>query len=251
MKPEVPSTENRNQRMLAAIVFTDGVNFSARMSADEEHTLKLIDRDLSLMRTLCTQNEGRVLKSTGDGLLMCFTSAVQAVSCALEIQQSLNQSAAQLPHHDVLVHRIGIHLGDVFFRDGDVMGNGVNIAARLESKAEPGGVCISKTVFDVVKKQLNLTAHYLGELVLKNIEDPIPAYNLQSTDTAIQDIPASATPASATSASATLDMAIGSVVANRYKVIQPLGEGGFGRTYLVADSQRFDEWLVLKEFMPH
>ena len=168
----------KGQRTLAAILFTDAVSFSARMSADEEHTLKLIDRDLNLMANICHQFEGRVLKSTGDGLLMYFASAIQAVACATEIQKSLAEAAANLPQKDVLIHRIGIHLGDVFFSENDVMGNGVNIAARLQSEAEPGGICISQTVYDVVKNNLSLQATFLGARELKNIRDAIPIYQI-------------------------------------------------------------------------
>ncbi len=169
----------RKQRTLAAVVFTDGVNFSARMSVDEEHTLELIRRDLELMQELCEQQyEGHVLKSTGDGLLMYFSSAVQAVSCALEIQKQLAEAAKLLPPSDILSHRIGIHLGDVFITESDVMGNGVNIAARLQAEAAPGTVCISQIVYDVVKTSLSLYATYLGPLTLKNIQEAIPAYQL-------------------------------------------------------------------------
>ncbi len=169
----------KKQRTLAAVVFTDGVNFSARMSVDEEHTLELIRRDLELMQELCEQQfEGHVLKSTGDGLLMYFSSAVQAVSCALEIQKQLAEVAALLPPSDILSHRIGIHLGDVFITESDVMGNGVNIAARLQTEAAPGSVCVSQIVYDVVKTSLSLNATYLGPLILKNIHEAIPAYRL-------------------------------------------------------------------------
>jgi class 3 adenylate cyclase len=170
--------EMRGHRTLAPIVFTDGVNFSAKMSADEEHTLDLVGRDFKLMKKLCQQFEGQVLKNTGDGLLMYFVSAVQAVGCALAIQERIAAVAADLPDRDVLIHRIGIHLGDVFFSETDVMGNGVNIAARLQAEADPGGICISQTVFDVVKSQLTLKATYLGPRELKNIQEAIPIYQL-------------------------------------------------------------------------
>ncbi len=167
-----------HHRVLAAIVFSDAVSFSARMSADEERTLRLIERDLHLMSEICQRCEGRVLKSTGDGLLMYFTSAMQAVACAIEIQKKLAQNAKKLPENDILEHRIGIHLGDVFVRNNDVMGNGVNIAARLQSQAEPGGICLSKTVYDAVKKTLSIEATYLGPRELKNISDAFPVYQI-------------------------------------------------------------------------
>lgn len=168
----------RGQRVLAAIVFTDGVSFSARMAVDEENTLRILQRDLELMARLCQEREGQVLKTTGDGLMMYFTSAVQAVECAVEIQQAIAQAASDLPPQDVMAHRIGIHLGDVFFSETDVMGSGVNIAARLQTKADPGGICISQTVYDVVKNQLDLKTTYLGPQELKNIRDPIPVYQI-------------------------------------------------------------------------
>ncbi|UIE38696.1 nSTAND1 domain-containing NTPase [Leptodesmis sichuanensis] len=182
----------RGQRMLAAIVFTDGVGFSTRMAADEENTLKLIQRDLQTMMELCQQFEGQVLKTTGDGLLMAFTSAVQAVECAVAIQRAIADMVAQFPPQDTLAHRIGIHLGDVFFSENDVMGNGVNIAARLQTKAEPGGICISQMVYDLVKNQLDLKATYLGPQQLKNIQEPVPAYQILVA-------PASETPTALTS----------------------------------------------------
>ncbi|NEO86549.1 MAG: hypothetical protein F6J87_20170, partial [Spirulina sp. SIO3F2] len=166
------------QRTLAAIVFTDAVSFSARMSENEELTLRLIGRDLTLMSNLCEQFQGRVLKSTGDGLLICFASAVQAVNCAVQIQQTLAQQSQALPPEEILQHRIGIHLGDVFFSDADVMGNGVNIAARLQSEAESGGICISQSVYDVVSKTITLQTVYLGERSLKNIREAIPIYQV-------------------------------------------------------------------------
>ncbi|MGA7935590.1 MAG: adenylate/guanylate cyclase domain-containing protein, partial [Kovacikia sp.] len=168
----------KGQRVLAAIVFTDVVNFSAHMGANEERTLYLMQRDTRVMADLCQQFEGQVLKTTGDGLLMYFTSAVQAVECAIGIQGAIAEAATDLTPQDVLAHRIGIHLGDVFFSETDVMGSGVNIAARLQNKADPGGICISQTVYDVVKNQLELKATYLGPQELKNIRDPVPAYQI-------------------------------------------------------------------------
>ena len=178
MENDLLTSELRGQRTLATVVFTDCVGFSARMSVDEDHTLDLIRRDLKYMKQLCGQYEGRVLKSTGDGLLMCFTSAVKAVECAIEIQKSLTERAVQLPPEDALEHRIGIHLADMFITETDVMGNGVNIAARLQTEAEPGGICISQTVFDVIKASLHVESDYLGPRELKNIREVVPVYRI-------------------------------------------------------------------------
>ena len=167
------------QRTLAAIVFTDVVGFSARMQIDEVATVKLLQRDFAEMRRLCAEHEGAVLKTTGDGLLLTFTSAVQAVACALAMQRQFAAEArAGGGADDPLKHRIGIHLGDVLVQDKDVMGDGVNIAARLQAEAEPGGICISQTVYDVVKNKVQMQAVNLGPRDLKNIAQAMPVYHL-------------------------------------------------------------------------
>lgn len=172
------STVLSGQRTLAAIVFTDVVNFSGLVQQNEEHALRLVQRDLDGIRAIALRNEGQVLKSTGDGLLIFFNSAVQAVSCSLEIQRWLAAEATRLAPGDALQHRIGIHLGDVFVSESDVMGDGVNIAARLQTEAEPGGICISQTVYDVVKNQLGIKTTYLGPRDLKNIRQAVPVYRI-------------------------------------------------------------------------
>ncbi|EKV03867.1 family 3 adenylate cyclase [Leptolyngbya sp. PCC 7375] len=174
MEGAQPSLQTQ-QRVLAAIVVTDAVGFSAQMSSDEERALAIINRDLKQIAGLCNVFKGQVLKSTGDGLLMCFFSAAQAVACALNIQKKLRGDSKR----DSFDHRIGIHLGDVYINNSDVMGNGVNIAARLESFAAPGEICVSQVVYDVVKSRLDLDATFLGPLNLKNIQESVPAYQLR------------------------------------------------------------------------
>jgi serine/threonine protein kinase/class 3 adenylate cyclase len=244
----IPLLTHRGHRALAAIVITDSVGFSARMSSDEEHTLNLIQRDLQTMRQICQNTEGQVLKSTGDGLLMYFVSAVQAVACAMEIQTTLANQADQLPPEDVLIHRVGIHLGDVFFSETDVMGNGVNIAARLQTEAKPGGICISQTVYDVVKDRLAMEAIYAGPLKLKNIQQPVPAYQIlparHSDNYSTSDT--SSNPLDFVTEETLLD----AIIDDRYQIHRVLGRGGFGRTYLASDVQRFGDLCVLKEFVP-
>ncbi|MGF1521964.1 MAG: protein kinase [Leptolyngbyaceae cyanobacterium] len=260
--------EQRGRRTLAAIVLTDAVGFSARMSVEEENTLSLIHRDLKLFETICQQFEGRVIKSTGDGLLMYFVSAVQAVNCSLEIQRQLVKEHEIQKIRNPLQHRIGVHLGDVFFKNSDVMGNGVNIAARLQTEAYPGGICISQIVYDVVKSRLDLNVTYVGSLQLKNIRHPQPAYHLHphgdqpparaaqpesSLDEseiheAITQREPDQGPAPASAPRDCLEP--GSKVGGRYRIQRVLGQGGFGRSYLVEDTQRFGEDCVLKEFFP-
>ncbi len=179
MSPESPAPGRApSQRTLAAIVFTDVVSFSARMHTDEVGTLKLLQRDFAEMRRLCAEHEGEVLKTTGDGLLLTFTSAVQAVACALAMQRQFAAEAKDPTAGTLLQHRIGIHLGDVLVQDKDVMGDGVNIASRIQSEAEPGGICISQTVYDVVKNKLQMQVVSLGARDLKNIAQAMPVYRL-------------------------------------------------------------------------
>lgn len=173
-----PIPPGPGQRSLAAIVFTDVVSFSARMQADEETTLRLLKRDFDAMREICVQHHGSVLKTTGDGLLLYFSSAVQAVACALAMQRAFAEHLKIRPAAESLTHRLGIHLGDVFVNEQDVMGDGVNIAARLQAEAEPGGICISQTVYDVVRNKLALHVTRLGPRELKNITQAIPIYKL-------------------------------------------------------------------------
>ncbi len=181
MEDEILTADLKGQRTLATVVFTDCVGFSARMSVDEEHTLDLIRRDLALMTRICGQFEGRVLKTTGDGLLLYFSSAVKAVECAIAIQQAIGATAIILPPKDYLMHRIGIHLADMYITETDVMGNGVNIAARLQTEADPGGICISQTVYEVAKHGLQFDTQYLGPRELKNIREVVPAYKILLT----------------------------------------------------------------------
>ena len=168
----------QEQRLLAAIVFTDVAGFSARVQSEESATLTLVERDFAVMRALCTELGGSVLKSTGDGLLILFTSAVHAVDWALQIQRRFAAQAKTLPPEEVLRHRVGVHVGDVFVTAADVMGDGVNIAARLQSQAPAGGICISQSVYDMVKNKMKLDVVRLEPRKLKNISDVVQMYHL-------------------------------------------------------------------------
>ena len=158
------------QRTLAAIVFSDAVNFSARMTHDEPGALKAVRRDLAMMSEVCARYDGRVVKNTGDGLMMLFASAVQAVHCAIEIQRVIAEAARIQPDAESFAHRIGVHLGDVVLTADDALGDGVNVAARLQEHAEPGGVCMSQTVFEVVRSSLAVAVESPRKLQLKNVE---------------------------------------------------------------------------------
>ncbi|KPQ37712.1 MAG: Adenylate cyclase, family 3 (some proteins containing HAMP domain) [Phormidesmis priestleyi Ana] len=166
------------QRTLAAIVVTDAVGFSRHMSQDEDRALAMINRDLQLISELCEFFEGQILKTVGDGVLMYFVSAVQAAACAVEMQKTFAGFASIGRVSEHFTHRVGVHLGDIFFNQQDMMGTGVNIAARLEAEAKPGAICMSQVVYDVVKSRLELDAVYAGELSLKNIDEAVAAYHV-------------------------------------------------------------------------
>ncbi|MEL6551923.1 MAG: adenylate/guanylate cyclase domain-containing protein [Cyanobacteria bacterium J06621_11] len=166
------------QRTLAAIVVTDAVGFSKRMSQDEDKALNMINRDIQVISELCEFFEGKILKTVGDGVLMYFISAVQAAACAVEMQKTFIGLAHSDQAEEHFKHRVGVHLGDIFFNQNDMMGTGVNIAARLESEAKAGAICMSQVVYDVVKSRLDLDADYIGELSLKNISEAVAAYNV-------------------------------------------------------------------------
>jgi class 3 adenylate cyclase/tetratricopeptide (TPR) repeat protein len=169
---EDPSTNSPiENRRLTAIVFTDVAGFSARVQQDEIGTLVLVRTDFARMSAIAAQHNGEVLNSMGDGLLLCFESVVQAVACALQIQKEFS---ARQP--DALQHRIGIHLGDVFRSGGDVTGDGVNLASRLQTKALPGTVCLSQSVYDAVKGKLPMQVEPLGKKQFKNIAEPISVF---------------------------------------------------------------------------
>src|SRR6187399_3000405 len=168
-------------RKIAAILVSDVVGYSRLASADEDRTLarlRALRSDL-IDPTIAIHN-GRVVKRTGDGALVEFRSVVDAVRCAIEIQNAMAERNAGVPENRRIVFRIGVHLGDVVEEaDGDLMGDGVNIASRLEGVAEPGAVCLSEDAYRQVRARLDLAVSDLGETQLKNIAEPIRVYSLQ------------------------------------------------------------------------
>src|ERR1700721_1886538 len=164
-----PMTEKRK---LAAILAADVVGFSRLTGADEDRTLarlRALRSDL-IDPTIAVHN-GRGVKRTGDGSIVEFRSVVDAVRCAIEVQNAMVERNAGLPEYRRIVFRVGVHLGDVVEEsDGDLMGDGVNIAARLEGIAEPGAICLSEDAYRQVKGRLDLEVSDLGPTQLKNIE---------------------------------------------------------------------------------
>ncbi|HUU42443.1 MAG TPA: adenylate/guanylate cyclase domain-containing protein, partial [Planctomycetota bacterium] len=170
--------EDLGRRTLAAIMFTDVVGFSERTGRDEDRTLRLTARDLRTIGEFVKQHEGRVIKCTGDGCLAFFASGVQAVACALEIQHHFAELARTLTVEELLQHRIGIHLGDVYIKRNEVMGDGVNIAARLQAEAPPGGICISQALYEIARTRLSLHTVHVGPKQLKNIAEAVQIYQV-------------------------------------------------------------------------
>jgi adenylate cyclase len=168
-------------RKLAAILAADVVGYSRLAGADEDRTLsRLRGLRSDLVDPAIAAHHGRVVKRTGDGALVEFRSVVNAVSCAVEIQNAMVERNAGVPAERRIEFRIGIHLGDVVEEsDGDLMGDGVNIAARLEGIAQPGAICLSEDAYRQVRARLDLEVNDLGQTQLKNIAEPLRVYSLQ------------------------------------------------------------------------
>ena len=167
------------QRKLAAILATDVVGYSRLMEADEADTLaRLKSTRENLIDPKIAAYNGRIVKLMGDGALVEFPSVVDAVTCAFEIQRTMAECNAELPKEKQLEFRIGINLGDVIIEGADIYGDGVNVAARLEGLAPPGGVLISGTAFDQVERKLDYGFEFLGEQRVKNIEKPVRLYRV-------------------------------------------------------------------------
>ena len=171
--------EERAQRRLAAILVADVVGYSRLMEVDEEGTLRRLRSDLhELFEPKLTEHRGRLVKTTGDGLIAEFPSVVDAVRCALDLQQGEADRNISRPEGLRLSFRMGINLGDVIHEDGDLYGDGVNVAARLEALAEAGTVMISGTAYDQVEKKLPIGFEYRGEQRVKNIDKPVRVYRV-------------------------------------------------------------------------
>jgi adenylate cyclase len=171
--------EERSKRKLAAIFSADVKGYSRLMADDEEATVRTINTHREVITNLIQGHNGRVVDAKGDNVLAEFASVVDAVRCASEIQNQLKERNAELPEHRRMEFRIGINLGDVIEEEETIYGDGVNIAARLESMAEGGGICISGTAFDQVEGKLELEFEYLGEQAVKNIKKPIRVYRAE------------------------------------------------------------------------
>jgi len=167
-------------RRLAAILAADVAGYSRLMGADEEGTHKRLQAHRrELVDPKIREHSGRVVKNTGDGMLAEFSSVVDAVRCAVELQRVMIDREAVVPEERRIRFRIGINLGDVIVEDADIFGDGVNVAARLEALAEPGGICISRVVRDQIRDKLPYAFADLGEQSVKNIARPVRVYALR------------------------------------------------------------------------
>ena len=177
----------RVERRLTAILAADVAGYSRLMGADEEGTLarlkahrrELVDRKIS-------ERRGRIVKTTGDGMLVEFASVVDAVRCAVEIQREMAERNADVPSDQRIEYRVGINVGDIIIDAGDIFGDGVNVAARLEALAEPSGICVNRIVRDQVRDKLDIAFEDLGEQQVKNIARPVRVYRVRDTGAAIK-----------------------------------------------------------------
>ena len=172
--------EHRIQRRLAAILAADVVGYSRLMAADEAGTLTALKAHRKeVLEPLVARHQGRIFKVVGDGVLVEFASAVNAVQCAVDLQQSMAAANAGQPEDRHIILRIGVNLGDVMVEGGDLYGDGVNVAARLEGVADPGGICLSRGAHDQVKRKLDVVFEDGGEQQLKNIAEPVRVYRMR------------------------------------------------------------------------
>ena len=195
-----PLTDKRVERRLAAVMAADIAGYSRLMGADEEGTLgKLKALRKTLVDPKIVEHRGRIVKTTGDGMLVEFASAVDAARCAVEIQRDMAAQNADVPQNSRIEFRIGIHVGDIIIDDNDIFGDGVNIAARLEGIAEPGGVCISDDAHRQIRGKVDFSYNDMGLQTLKNITEPMRAWHMRLGSDAISLLPlnSSAVPAHA------------------------------------------------------
>src|SRR5437868_2744507 len=172
--------DQRVERKLAAILAADVAGYSRLMGTDEEGTLaQLKAHRRALVDPKIREHRGTIIKTTGDGMLVEFSSVVDAVRCAVEVQRGMGERNAGVPQAKRIEFRIGINVGDIIHDDKDIFGDGVNVAARLEALAEPGGICVSQGVRDPVRDKLGFTFEEMGEQTVKNIARPIPTFRVR------------------------------------------------------------------------
>jgi adenylate cyclase len=171
-------TTDKTKRKLIAVVHADVKGYSRMMEEDDEYTVRTLASNRQEMSRLVKLHQGRVRDTAGDGFLVTFPSLVDAVKFSVEFQREMKKRNADIPEAKKMEFRIGVNIGDVILDRGTIYGDGVNIAARLESQADPGGICISGSAYEQVKKRLDVRFEYVGDKSLKNIADPVPTYKV-------------------------------------------------------------------------
>ncbi|MBX4941669.1 adenylate/guanylate cyclase domain-containing protein [Rhizobium binae] len=173
---------SETRRKLTTIFCADVQGYTRLMGADEEGTLATLKRCREAMGRLIASHGGRVINTWGDGLIADFPSVVEAVRAAVDTQNELAGFNARRPEDGRMLFRIGINLGDVIVEGDDIYGDGVNIAARLQASAAPGGIVISSTVYDQVRNKVAVAFEFLGPLIVKNVQDGVPSYAVKIGD---------------------------------------------------------------------
>ena len=181
------NNQEQVKRRLLTILAADVAGYSRMVAADEEGTLKRLADCQRAFAQGIAQHDGRLVKTAGDSVLATFESPVEAVRCALEVQRAVAALNARLPRHVRLRFRVGINIGDVVVSAGDILGDGVNVASRLEGLAEPGGICLSGAAFDLVAGKIDVEPQDMGERQLRNIPRPVRVYGLPSFEESIAE----------------------------------------------------------------
>jgi len=169
------------ERRLATILMADVVGYSKMMGENEERTIEILRGHREVFDEMLKLHRGRIFNTAGDAILAEFPSAVDAVRCATEVQAALRTRNDHLPPEQRMVFRIGVNLGDVIVQGGDLLGDGVNVAARIQTVAEPGGICISGSVYDQIQNKLSLQFRQMGEQTFKNIAQPIRTFSISDS----------------------------------------------------------------------
>src|SRR5215472_4909094 len=182
-------TGGRIERRLAAVLAADVAGYSRLMGADEVGTARTLREHRKVTDALVAKHGGRIVKTTGDGVLLEFPSVVDAVECAVAMQAVMAERNEGVPADRRMLFRIGINLGDILIEGDDILGDGVNVAARLEGLAEPGGICISSSAYEQVRGKVPIEFTDLGEQSLKNIARPIHVYAVGPSANAHQIAP--------------------------------------------------------------